>query len=341
MDLLNGQDIEGALLLRYINNKVNSEERAVVDRWISENESNNEVLRQIIYINHAQQTRLRILQRDPNKALLRVNRRLVKRFRQAVIRRVAVALSFLIGIIGISSVMWQHRSDDMASQRITVTTNAGMRSHLILPDSSFVFLNAGSQLEYPSKFSKNERRVQLSGEAYFIIAKNAKQSFWVSVAERKVHVQATGTEFNIQAYQKEGLVQVTLIEGSLQLSIQGKKEIIHLSPSEMITYNVLSDQLVLKKINIAQITAWKEGCLIFKDTPMPEVLRQITHFYSVDIDVHDDLIRDYVFTGTFENRPLFQILDYMKISSKIDYSMLYPENQEIRKPLIIFKKDNN
>ena len=71
---------------------------------------------------------------------------------------------------------------------------------------------------------------------------------------------------------------------------------------------------------------------------MPDVLRQLTHFYSVDFEVLDEVIHDYSFTGTFENRPLFQILEYMKISSKIDYSMKFPENQEVRKPVIHLKK---
>jgi ferric-dicitrate binding protein FerR (iron transport regulator) len=107
----------------------------------------------------------------------------------------------------------------------------------------------------------------------------------------------------------------------------------------MAVYDMKTGQVYTKKINTAQVTAWMEGSLIFKDTPIPEVLRRLTHFYSVDFDVQDTVISGYTFTGTFENRPLFQILDYLKISSKIENTMFYPENQEVRKPMIRLKKE--
>jgi len=224
---------------------------------------------------------------------------------------------------------------------ITINTNAGMRSKLTLPDGTAVNLNAGSILVYPSQFDKNERHVKLSGEAYFKVAHNTALPFVVSTADDKVNIRVTGTEFNLQAYEKDGIVQTTLMKGSVQLNIEGKKGSILLTPSDMVTYNIKTDQLSLERVNTAPINAWVSGNLVFKDTPMTDLLRQLTHFYSVDFDVKDDAIYDYVFTGTFENRSLFQILEYMKIASKIEYTMVLPENQEIRTPVIYLKKLNN
>jgi len=335
---LNEKEIEGTLLLKYINGMATAEEQTQVDAWLSEDPANNNILLQMAQIYHAQRTRQRIRKRNPHMALQCVQQRIAQRSRRIVIRRMAVAASFLFGLLGIASLMMQNRQTEPPTQMITVNTNAGMRSHLILPDGTAVHLNAGSTLVYPSQYDKNERRVQLSGEAYFHVAHNDDQPFVVNAAGDKVNVRVTGTQFNLQAYEKDGIVQTTVIEGSVQLAIKGKKGNVSLTPSDMAIYDVSSGQLFLDKVNIAQVSAWMNDRLIFKDTPMPEVLRKLTHFFTVDFDVQDDIIRDYTFTGTFENRPLFQILDYMKISSKIEYKMAYPENQEVRKPVIYLKK---
>ena len=335
---LNEKEIGGTLLLKYLSGAVNVDERSQVDTWLAEDPANNDTLLQIARVYHAQRTRQRIRQRNPYGALNRVQQRITRRSRRIVIRRLAVAASLLIGILGIASLALQNRQT-LPSQMITVNTNAGMRSQLILPDGTAVHLNAGSTLVYPSRYDKNERRVQLSGEAFFNVAHNTGQPFVVSTADDKVKVRVTGTQFNLQAYEKDGIVQTTLIEGSVQLSIQGKKGNVSLTPSDMAIYDVATGQLFLEKVNNAQVSGWMNGRLIFRDTPIPEVLRKLTHFYTVDFDVIDEVICGYTFTGTFENRPLFQILDYLKISSKIEYAMVYPENQDVRKPVIHLKKE--
>ena len=328
------------LLLKYINHTASLEERTQVEDWLTEDEANRKTCEQFARIYHAYRTKDRILHRNAEDALHKVHQRIACKKRRIDIWRLTVAASFFIGILGIGSMLYRNRQvDDPVSSQITVTTNPGMRSQLTLPDGTIVHLNAGSTLVYPLHFDKKERCVQLSGEAYFKVAGNTSQPFSVSVVGNKLNIKVTGTAFNCQAYDKDSLAQVTLIEGSVDLRIQGKNGNIHLSPSEMITYNMLTDQVFLRKTNTLQVIAWMDGHLIFKDTPMTEVLRKLSHFYSVDFDIEDEVIRGYRFTGTFENRPLFQILDYIRISSKIDHEMLYPENQEIRKPLILLKKE--
>jgi ferric-dicitrate binding protein FerR (iron transport regulator) len=338
---LKENEIDGTLLLKYLNGTANPEEQSNVDTWLAEDTANSDTLLQVARIYHAQRTRQRIRERNTDRALDLVNHRMGQRLRRIVIRRLAVAASLFIGLLGIGSMFWQNRQVESLPQMITVNTNAGMRSQLTLPDSTVVFLNAGSTLLYPSQYDKNERRVQLSGEAYFKVTHNTRQPFVVSAADDKMSIRVLGTAFNVQTYEKDSLAQIALIEGSVQVSIQGQKGNVQLTPSNMLTYDMKSDKVSVKKINTDQVTAWMDGRLIFKDTPIPEVLRQLNHFYSVDFDVQDTVISGYTFTGTFENRPLFQIMDYLKISSKIEYTMLYPENQEIRKPVIRLKKEGS
>ena len=338
---LNDNDIEGTLLLKYLSETANPEEKARVEAWLAEEAAHNDTLLQAARIYHAHRTRQRIRQRDTVQALNQVNHRMGQRLRRVFIRRIAVAASLFIGLWGIGSLIWQNRQIELPPQMITISSNAGMRSQLALPDGTMVFLNAGSRLDYSLPFDKNERRVQLSGEAYFKVAHNASQPFVVSTAKDRMNIRVTGTEFNLQAYEKDSLARIALIDGSVQVNIQGQTGNVPLTPSSMATYDMKTGKLAFNKINPAQVTAWMDGRLIFKDTPMPEVLRQLTHFYTVDFDVQDTVINEYTFTGTFENRPLFQILEYMKISSKIDFTMSYPDNQEVRKPVIRLKKEGS
>jgi len=332
------KEIDGTLLWKYVNETANRAEREQVNSWLAEDDTNSDTLLQVARIYHAQHTRQRILQRNPHKALTRFNQRLAQRSRNIFFRRLAVAASFLIGIAGISTLLWHPRQDEAPPQMITVTTNSGTRSQLTLPDGTTVHLNAGSTLVYPSQYNRNERRVHLSGEGCFKVAHNAGQPFIVSTFNDRMNVQVSGTEFNMQAYESDSLVQTTLIEGCVHLSLHDKSEKILLNSSDKVTYNIKTGQIQKEKVNTEQVTAWVDGHLIFKDTPMLDVLRQLTHFFSVDFEVQDEVIYGYTFTGTFENRPLFQILEYVKISSKIDFTMKYSENQEIRTPVIHLTK---
>lgn len=332
-------EIDGSLLLRYANETATAEERMQVDLWLSKDPANGDTLEQIIRIWHAQRTRQRILLRDPHKALELVHKRMNRHGRLRIIRRLAVAASLIIGLVGIGLTVSQYEQFAIPPQMITMSTNAGMRSQLTLPDGTVVHLNAGSTLVYPSKYSKKERRVHLEGEGYFKVAHNARQPFVVSTAADKVNVKVLGTEFNLQAYEEDGIVQTTLVEGSVQLGILGKEKDILLRPSTKVTYNLATDQVFLEEVSTEQVTSWIEGRFIFKDTPISEVLRQLAHFYSVEFDVRSDVIREYTFTGVFENASLFQILDYLKISSKIDYTTLNTENRNVINTAIqIYKK---
>ena len=164
----------------------------------------------------------------------------------------------------------------------------------------------------------------LVGEAYFSVKHDPAHPFIVSVSHDRLRVKVLGTEFNVRAYEKENVVQTTLVSGSVNIVMKedkGKTNERNLYPSEKAVYDLTDKTLEVINVDVESEIAWKEGRLVFKETPLPEVLRCLANFYNVDFKVMDPVLDSYRLTGTFNNRQLSQILDYLRISSRIDYSI--------------------
>lgn len=164
----------------------------------------------------------------------------------------------------------------------TLTTPRGGQYKVILPDGSRVWLNSASSLTYPTVFN-GKRLVKLSGEAYFEVAANAREPFTVQV--NKTEVDVLGTEFNVYAYADEPAVTTTLVQGSVRVThgmpAGSKTEL--LTPGEQAVG--AETYLVTRKANMRQALSWKNGLFIFEDRKLAEVLREISRWYDIDIDM--------------------------------------------------------
>jgi ferric-dicitrate binding protein FerR (iron transport regulator) len=146
-----------------------------------------------------------------------------------------------------------------------------------------VWMNSASSLKYPTVFTGAERVVELTGEAYFEVAANAKMPFKVNT--RQVTVDVLGTEFNIHAYPDEPSVTTTLVEGSVRVSNQvqagGRSAV--LTPGWQLVRN--DNSFLTRKANLKQVLAWKNGLFMFEDMTLAEILREISRWYDIDIDM--------------------------------------------------------
>ncbi|MBO9732474.1 MAG: FecR domain-containing protein [Chitinophaga sp.] len=155
---------------------------------------------------------------------------------------------------------------------------------VVLADGTKVWLNAGSSISFPAAFAGNSRKVGITGEAYFEVAKqltaNGSNYQPFSVATEKVEVLVLGTHFNINAYTNEPAVKTTLLEGSVQ--VKTNKQKIQIRPGQQAQLNH-TGQLSVAQPNLEEVTAWKKGYLQFDDTPLEEVFRQIARWYDVEV----------------------------------------------------------
>ena len=170
----------------------------------------------------------------------------------------------------------------------TISTPNGGQYQLELADGSLVWLNATSSIRFPTTFIGKERRIEITGEAYFEIAKNREMPFIVAV--NGAEVQVLGTHFNINAYNDEDNVRTTLLEGSVKF-VSGDNSNI-LKPGQQFqlakngAFNVAND------VNVDEVVAWKNGLFAFENATIEKVMRQFSRWYDVEIEYRgktDDL----------------------------------------------------
>lgn len=206
-------------------------------------------------------------------------------------------------------------------ETITVTSAPGMVTKTILPDGSEVWLNALSSLTYPQRFTEKERRVQLSGEAYFKVTSDKKHRFNVETPKKMV-VSAYGTEFNVNAYENEASHEVTLASGQVEVSSEiGSKVTETLVVDEKAILQVKTGNIHVVTADTYVETAWKDGKMVFRREKLDKIVTRLSRKFGVDIHLEGDRLKGYEYTATFTDETLEDILDLLKRSAPITYSI--------------------
>lgn len=202
--------------------------------------------------------------------------------------------------------------DNLPISYNTVSTLRGGQYQVILPDGTKVWLNAASSLKYPTAFTGNERNVELTGEAYFEVAKNAAMPFRVRSAGETV--QVLGTHFNINAYEDERVIKTTLLEGSIQITYQQAKVLIKPGEQARIVAGSTNKIMVDENADTEEAVAWKEGYFQFNHADIQTVMRQISRWYNVTVR-YEGTVSSKDFGGAIErNLKLSQVLKILEKS---------------------------
>lgn len=196
----------------------------------------------------------------------------------------------------------------------------GMRSSVTLPDGTLVWLNAGSSLMYPVPFGSHERRVELSGEGYFEVKKEAGKSFFVSA--KGIDIRVLGTSFNCCAYPDVTYTETMLVAGEIEILGKDKENRIVMHPGELATLTGNQSRIVVKKVHPDKYISWKSGKLLFRDDPMDKVLEKLERWYNVEFHVDNPEILGYVYSATFSGESLDQMLKMFALSAPIEYRIV-------------------
>lgn len=200
----------------------------------------------------------------------------------------------------------------------TLTNPRGSKPvKIVLAEGSKVWLNTESSLRYPTAFTGTERKVEITGEAYFEVAHNDAMPFRVSV--NAMEVEVLGTHFNINSYQEEKETRTTLLEGSIKVKAGSVSRII--KPGEQARVHHNSKQaLLISSPDIAEVMAWKEGRFSFSNADLETIMREMARWYNVEVE-YKDQIKDRYTVNVSRDVPVSQLFQFIEMSGGVHFEV--------------------
>jgi ferric-dicitrate binding protein FerR (iron transport regulator) len=348
------------IIVKFLQNNITEKELKLLNDWIAESEENKKTLNSFQLIWNASELvkgDIKINLNDEKRKLKSIlsfkhsnNNGDSDKKPELLFRYLRYAAIVLISF-SLSWFAYLHFSKQGQINRSysEVIVPLGSKSHVVLPDGSNVWLNAGSRLKYLAQFTTKERSVELSGEAYFDIAKERKREFVVVTSDVRIIVH--GTTFNVKAYPEESIIETTLIEGKIELrnnNIIKKGNPIIMKPEQKVSYVRNSKALLSRpdlgssiphtnnfyikhNINTDVYTSWKTGELIMEDKPLAEIATILERKFDVKFIFTTEKLKHYKYSGVLKDETLQQILYVLEFTSPIKYS-IHGKNVIINSP---------
>ena len=302
------------LLLKYIAGKASQQEKEEVATWIDADAAN---LKEFISLRKSYDA---FLWQDTDE----FSKKTKSTFSLSpVTQRILRIAAVFVLTFGLSYMMLQFLSkEDIEMQ--TVYVPAGQRTLVTLADGTTVWVNGQSTLTFPSRFSSSVRNVELDGEAYFDVRKDARKQFIVSTAPQSA-IKVLGTKFNVKAYKESDGVVTTLIEGKVNFELNGassQPQYIIMAPGQKLIYYSQNGKTELYATSGERELSWKDGKVIFHQTSLREALNILAERFNAEFVIRGKVPSDDSFSGTFTNRNLEQILNFIEVSSKVRWRYL-------------------
>ena len=323
--LMTSQHIPWEAIGAYLKDQSDKENEAVVKGWLKASPENIRLFQEII--DTQKLTGKSPLFYTPQKEALWEE--LLKRIspvaskkkltRAFWVRSVAVAAAlvaaFLIG-------NWYSPEHELLSHPVTysrIMTPPGQKTQIILPDSTMVWLNSGSELSYPVPFENGKtREVTIHGECYFDVAKNLDHPFIVHTSS--IHIKVFGTRFNVKEDNKKQSSTVTLMEGKVEVLNQENKSISFLEPNQQLLIKP-EGAFLQQKNNAETLIAWTNGMLIFDNQAFEEVIDYLESWYGVNIHLDGALHNSHNYTFKVKTESLREVLELISVITPIYYQI--------------------
>jgi transmembrane sensor len=340
-------------IARYLEGSLSDEENISLNKWILESDENRICFEQFLNIWQTKDPTFSNKPIDTDRALEKILQKITKKpiLKNIWIYWGKIAAVIFIPMLIVSYLLISAKHKELMTLSAPVYNEVfatfGTRTSLKLADGTLVWLNSGSSLKYPDKFTGANREVILQGEAYFEVTTNPHMPFIVKSTNLKV--KATGTRFNVLDYNSDIKSEVTLVSGKVYVSESDtsgcSKLISELNPNQHMVYNDQTKSYKVDNEEIYKYYSWKDGKLIFRNEPLSEVVKKIGQAFNVDIELRGSKLQDYRYRATFEDESLSEILKLLEISSPIKYKEIkrtpLPDGSFPKKKVIIFSADRD
>ena len=190
----------------------------------------------------------------------------------------------------------------------TLSTPRGGQYRVVLSDGTKIWLNAASEIKFPTVFSGDTRRVELSGEAYFEVAKDPKMPF--EVVSKNIVVRVLGTHFNVSAYNDDSIASTTLLEGKVLVSVNS--EIKTLTPGEQARIEKSNPSIAVSTVNTDDVVGWKNGVTIFRNADVKTIMKIISRWYAVDVEFVAEVAPRKLSGGIPRNASLAEVIKVLE-----------------------------
>lgn len=198
----------------------------------------------------------------------------------------------------------------------SIITPLGGKYRITLSDGSLVFLNSGSKLEFPVGFRGTERKVKLTGEAYFEVAKDLSKPFIVVSGNGTTEV--LGTKFNVSNYPEDGLIKATLLEGKIKFSHNSSKEAEILRPGQQAVLK--ENNIEVQAVHAEDFMAWKDNRFIFKNEELSVIMRQLSRWYDIEVD-YNNLPDRRLYANISTENNLSEVLRMLSLTSDLKFNI--------------------
>lgn len=202
----------------------------------------------------------------------------------------------------------------------TITTPYGGKYRIVLQDGTSVILNSGTSITYPIAFSKDLRKVTLTGEAYFEIAKDESKPFVVNIPAhnniQEQEIRVLGTHFNVSAYGDEQAAVTTLVEGSVKVALEKSHEEKLLRPGQQA---IVKESISVSQANVDAAVAWTNDLFYFTDLPLKDMMRQLSRWYDVEIVYQGEVPQIGFWAQISRKKKLSEVLASIETTNSIHF----------------------
>ncbi len=301
---------------KYLNGEATAEEREQLLKWLKDDADVARWLRTDIELAEdmiPQNVKERVLQNVIDSEL-EGHRSPFRRFRR-LMTAACVVLCMLVGGAGGWLLNNACEKAVPADNVLTVRTNLGEHSEVVLPDGTEVTLNALTVLTYNGSAADGCRRVSVDGEAFFHVAKDAEHPFVVSAGE--VDVTCLGTSFNVRNYADENDIAVVLTEGKVRVSAAGGD--LTMEPDSRAVFNKKTLALSKHQVQSSNYTCWLNGEVRYNDQTLEEIASELSRNYHIQMVITSDRLKHERFTGYLGHSGLRNVLDVLCLASNMNY----------------------
>lgn len=304
------------IIIKYFSGTATLEEQSQLLEWLKHSRDNQQYFRSLKDVHDLGRVEQLLINSQVDKQWSALRRRLIPIHKSIKISQLfrnfmRYAAAFIISILCYQITMYILDTDDPVSLT-NIETGIGERAKITLPDGSRVWINSCSKLSYDSRFGKQERPVNIWGEAYFEVHSDKEKPFLVHNGMFTYRV--TGTSFNVSAFHDENETSIALLEGGVMIEFGKQSE--KLSPGEKFTFNKKTGKYKLDKMDVHRLTAWRTGEIIFENISFPELTSKLERSFNVKFIFQNDKYKNETFSGSFHNYdPMETILEVLKTST--------------------------